>query len=483
MKLTNIFGLTCMFKPVSSKKIACVKDISCVKNISCVKGITYIKDISYVKNIVCVLSVISFLTVSGGEVSAQPGSLQQSYREKVKEYSKEIKASGYSVSAGMEKQKSAKADFLPSLSGNADFQYTGNALQLSKEIPSLGVPVEFTGRNSKYGASLTLAQPLYTGGALKAGLGKATAEKEMAVNESQRVTNNILYDADTYYWNKVALDEIKNVALEYMESVSALADVVKGRVDEGYTDRNDLLMTQVKLNDAEYRYIQACNKAEVARMSMNSFSGVPFDEIIETDTIVQPLADEEIEGDYFTSIYSRPELDIAGNLVEIEKYNSMIASSRYLPSLSVGVSGSYSSPGYDFMKDMDPNYAVYVNLSVPIFEWGKRKNTRRIGEFSVMKAEANRDKIADDIRLEIETARYSYTESVSKVLLTENSLEKAEESENLAKEKYLEGTVSIVEVINAQIYHQDAKINYIQSKLDAQIAKSALLRAMGVIDK
>lgn len=50
------------------------------------------------------------------------------------------------------------------------------------------------------------------------------------------------------------------------------------------------------------------------------------------------------------------------------------------------------------------------------------------------------------------------------------------------KEWLWTGNISIVEVINAQLYHQDAKVNYIQSKLNAQIAKSGLDRAVGRID-
>ena len=63
--------------------------------------------------------------------------------------------------------------------------------------------------------------------------------------------------------------------------------------------------------------------------------------------------------------------------------------------------------------------------------------------------------------------------------LTEKSLEKAAESEQLATDKYKEGEVSIVEVINAQLFHLEAQINHIQSKLNAQIAYSALCRARG----
>jgi len=47
-------------------------------------------------------------------------------------------------------------------------------------------------------------------------------------------------------------------------------------------------------------------------------------------------------------------------------------------------------------------------------------------------------------------------------------------------EKYKEGHLSIVEVINAQLYHLDANINYIQSKRDACFAKSGLERALGL---
>ena len=147
------------------------------------------------------------------------------------------------------------------------------------------------------------------------------------------------------------------------------------------------------------------------------------------------------------------------------------------------MNGSYSSPGYDFNSDLDPNYAIYAKVSVPLFEWGKRRNTRNAGKRGVDIAVENRHKVADNIRLEIETARYAYSQAVQKVLLTESSLQKAAESEEMAMNKYREGTVSVVEVINAQLYHQEAKVNYIQSKLNAQIARSGLYRAVGQINK
>ena len=270
------------------------------------------------------------------------------------------------------------------------------------------------------------------------------------------------------------------VAKDFKESIELLVDVVKDRVNEGYTDRNDLLMAEVKLNDAEYRLVQSLNDAEVARMSMNSFSGIPFDEEVPTDSIVIPLKEEpSYAGIIDMAMTSRPEMLIASGNIDLQKSSARLANSQYMPKLSVGIDGSYSSPGYNFKADLNPNYAIYAKLSVPIFEWGKRRNTRKAGKYAIDMATENQRKVTDNVRLEVETAFYNYSQAVRKVSLTESSLNKAEESKELAFEKYREGNISIVEVINAEIYHLEAKVNFIQSKLNAQIARSGLERARG----
>lgn len=171
--------------------------------------------------------IILCLMCVSAQAQAQHNKLLQEYRTKVKAYNQDIKAAGYAASIQQEKEKSAKADFLPSLSGNANFNYTGNPAELSVAIPSLNEPVSFQGRNAKYGASLTLAQPIYSGGALQVGYDKAKKENESSRYEQMRVTNNIIYDTDVYYWNKVARQEMVTVAEEFKESVATLVEVVK----------------------------------------------------------------------------------------------------------------------------------------------------------------------------------------------------------------------------------------------------------------
>ena len=398
------------------------------------------------------LSFLSFPLI------AQNSDYQAQYREKVLEYNQDLKAAGYNEAMKQEMIKSARADFKPKLSAEGNFNYTGNPLELSIDLPSMNSPLYFQGKDLKYGATLSLSQPIYTGGGIRANYQKARQEKELASNESDRIKSNTLHDADIYYWNAVAQHELVFVAQAFRTSIQQLVDVVRHRVEVEYIARDN---------------------AEIARLALNSFAGVnPSDTLPIDHSVIAlkqfiPLSDE-----IDNAITSRPEYRIAKNKIELQESSRKIADAHFLPQFHIGVDGSYSSPGYNFKSDLDPNYAIYAKLSIPLFEWGKRKSTRNASSYAINMAQQNLSKTQDKIRLEIQTAHYNYKQAIDKVELTESSLSKASESEQMAMERYKEGNVSIVEVINAQLYHQQAQVNYIQSKLNAQMAKTDFERAI-----
>lgn len=414
-------------------------------------------------------------------LQAQESELQKQYRNQVLEYNQDVKTARYNLKMYGELEKSAKADFKPKLSAGGNFSYTGNPAELTLNMPTFGDPLTFQGENMKYGASLSLTQPLYTGGAIRESYKMAQKESNLAAGQSDMIKSQVSYVADVRYWNTVARKEIASVAGSYRQAVGRLADVVRNRVEVEYTGRNDLLMAEVKLNEADYQLMQANNDFEVARMSLNSFAGQSFDKAMPLDTAVieiTAIADLTHEMDIATG--NRPEMRIARDKVDIQQSALKLADSRFKPQLYVGVDGSYSSPGYNFNSDLDPNYAVYAKLSIPLFEWGKRRNTKQASKYRIQMAEQNLSKVNEDIHLEIQTAYYSYSQAVAKVRLTANSLQKASENEALALDRYKEGNISVVEILEAQMYHQQAQLNYIRSKADAQIYRSGFIHALGL---
>lgn len=407
---------------------------------------------------------------------AQQNPLLEKYRSMAVEYSHDLKAADKNIAASIELEKAAQKDLYPKLSGNANFQFTGNPLELTLELPSMGNPVTFEGKDLKYGASVSLLQPVYTGGRLLETIRMAKYRHNVSGFQEEYIRSGIYLQTDMQYWNTVARTEIVRISDDYRNSVASLTQTIRERVDAGLTDRQDLLMMEVKLNEAEYQLLQAKKNLENGLMALNSLIGVELGAPTEVEDSVSMVVVNDVS--LWSDGGGRPELKIATEQIRMAESEKKLVLSKYRPQFYVGVDGSYSSPGYNFRTDMDPNYAVYAKVSVPLFEWGKRKNEKRASSFKVDMATDNLNKVTDGVNLEIRTARNSLRQAMEQAELTRNSLDKARENETMALERYDEGKSSITEVIDAQTYRQIAQMNHVQAKVSAQNYYSELLKAL-----
>ena len=413
-------------------------------------------------------------------VLAQQSTLLEKYRTMALDYIHDLKAAEKNIAASMEVEKSARADLKPKLSGAASFQYTGNPMELTLDIPSIGLSKTVEGKNLNYGGSLSILQPVYTGGRVLESIRMAQHQQALVGNQAKALNDAVCYQTDIQYWSAVARQEIVDVAEDFRNSIAALVKTIKERVEVGLVDPQDLLMAEVKLNEAEYQLLQAQSNFETGRMALNSMIGVRLEQPTELDAQIPIVVVSDSL--WLSTGMGRPEIQMAYDKIRIAESTKKLNDSQFKPQFYVGVEGSYSSPGYNFKKDLDPNYAVYAKVSVPIFEWGKRRSEKRVSSFRIGMAEDNLNKVVDRVELEVSVARKALSQAIERVRLSESSLAKAEENEAKAVERYNEGKVSVVEVIDAQTYRQTSQVNYVQAKAAAQGHYSELIKALHSYD-
>ena len=413
-------------------------------------------------------------------VLAQQSTLLEKYRTMALDYNHDLKAAEKNIAASMEVEKSARADLKPKLSGAASFQYTGNPMELTLDIPSIGLSKTVEGKNLNYGGSLSILQPVYTGGRVLESIRMAQHQQALVGNQAKALNDAVCYQTDIQYWSAVARQEIVDVAEDFRKSIAALVKTIKERVEVGLVDPQDLLMAEVKVNEAEYQLLQAQSNFETGRMALNSMIGVRLEQPTELDAQIPIVVVSDSL--WLSTGMGRPEIQMAYDKIRIAESTKKLNDSQFKPQFYVGVEGSYSSPGYNFKKDLDPNCAVYAKVSVPIFEWGKRRSEKRVSSFRIGMAEDNLNKVVDRVELEVSVARKALSQAIERVRLSESSLAKAEENEAKAVERYNEGKVSVVEVIDAQTYRQTSQVNYVQAKAAAQGHYSELIKALHSYD-
>lgn len=424
-----------------------------------------------------VITLLAALTAAAAEPQTQhPDSLLARYRDMALGYNHDLKAAQRNVAATIELEKAARKDLAPTLSGSADFRYTGNPLELTLDLPGTDGPAHFEGQHLRYGLSLSFMQPVYAGGRLLENIRMAQHRQQLARHEADYFRSAVCYQTDLQYWSAVARAEMMAVAQDYRNAIDTLTCIIRERVEAGLAEPQDLLMAEVKRNEADYQLLRTQNDYATGIMALNSLIGVPLDHTTPVPgTVPVPDRDEAMKAG---NPDSRPEIGMAREQVNLAQSEGRLAVSKYRPQLYVGAGGSFSAPGYDFTHDMDPNYGVQATLSVPITQWGKKRNERQACELQTDAARDRLNRTLDQVALEVATARLSLEQALEQVSLTGNSLEKARQNEAMALERYVEGNISVVEVIEAQTYRLAAQTHFVQAKVSAQGCRSALAKAL-----
>lgn len=408
-------------------------------------------------------------------IAAQPvkDSLLLHYREMALSYDDDLKAATKRIESSLELERAARADRTPSLSAGGDFRYTGNPLEYTAKLPSIGA-LTLQGQELKYGVSATLLQPIYTGGRINSSIRMAETETRMSEAQRELIYTEVCYRVDVQYWTTVARHERMVVAEEYLQSIAELEQIVRERVEAGFSDKQELLTVEVKHNEARYRLMQPQNELKIGRMAFNALIGLP----LETQTPVESSLPEIDAAESTRAEESlHPEIRLAQERINWEKNNLRLRDASYKPQLMVGANAGYFAPGYNFRPDLSPNYTIYAQVSVPILQGGKRHRERKAAEYRIGMAADALHRIETDLEVETNTARTALGEARERVSLASSSLAKAFENERRAMEKYEEGAISVSEVIDAQVYRQTAQENLIAAKAAVQIHLAELSKA------
>ncbi|KXX71035.1 TolC family protein [Flammeovirga sp. SJP92] len=401
------------------------------------------------------------------------------YRKEAIEHEQLVKMAENRVEMGYKNYKAAMSNMMPKIGASADYWYVQNPLQMAlPDDPRFGELAGQTmgqGAQNQYGLYTSLTQPIYRGGQLKERKNRAEIKHKMASEQLEITSQDVIMATDLQYWQSVAQNELVFAMKNYKNDLSRIAGLVENKVEVGTLDQSDLLMTEVRVNRADLAVIQAENDLKVYKMSLNRILGRPFeDEITLIDSIeLEHFQTHEME------MSVRPEYKVAEYKVEERIKDMNIVKSTYRLQFSGVVTGSYSSPGYNFQPGAVPNVQAGLMMSIPIFHGGRKQHLVASQQLKVHNEQLALERTKELLDLEIAQKRVAWQNSLKENTVAKMSLVKAKQNATVMEERFEEGVIDILEVIDSQLYLEQAVIEYIQSKLKAQIQWTYYVRSMG----
>ena len=337
-----------------------------------------------------------------------------------------------------------------------------------------------------FAGAVTLTQPVFMGGTIKALNDIATYAGKAAVAGRNAVVQEVTYTVDQSYWLVVSLKAKKKLAESFVELVDSLHSNVQAMYDEGVATRSDVLTVDVKLNEAKIMLIKVNDGLTLARMNLAQVCGLPAD-------TEMTLSDEEFEGipshapQYtaeMSDVYSRrQDLEALRQGINVLKGREKIVLGTMLPKLGVFGSYQFSTPNLNngFSKKVGGGFTVGAALTVPIWHWGGRYNHLKSAKSATRAQELMLEDMEEKIRLQVSQARFKFQEAFKTYDMTKSSLRSAEENLRNAELAYNEGLMTANDVILAQTGWLKANSENIDAAIGIRLCDVYLSKVLGTL--
>lgn len=442
----------------------------------------------------------ALLTVlAGSMVAAQPLELTlEKARQLALENNPQVKLAEEAVNKAEAQVLAARGGLLPSVSAFSSYQrawdpQTTVIPNFLKETvlainPAAVVPdyLEMAfGLENTLAYGLSLSQPLFLGGALRnsyrlAGHGSAISKAQL-----QSARQSVLLNVTNSYYSVLFARAVVDVTRQGLAASQENLDQVQQFRATGKASDFDVLRAEVQVANYKPQVVSAENNARLAESQLLMVLGLEqqTDLAIQGALIYEPCDLLQVTAAELTAIAlrERAEVTMLQQQGQIAQRQLALARAASLPNVMLSTTYQYQiqSDDLDFGgADAYKSFNSSLSLSVPLFTgWTNRAKIQQ-ARVGIDEARYQEKSLLRSIELEVEAAYFSMKEAEENVSTQSKIIASAQEALRLARLRYSEGASTQLEVMNAEVALNQARMNYQRTLFDYNIAWAQLKKAL-----
>ena len=369
----------------------------------------------------------------------------------------------------------ARAGYYPQLTFQSSYQRIGPSSY--QRIDPSPTSIINTDPYNQYSNTLSLSQTIFDFGKTYNQVQIQSLGKESSQADLQDITEQVILGVKQAYYGYLKAKMSRDVALETVNQFQQHYEIAKVFFETGKSSKIDVTSAEVNLSNAKINLLKAENALRIAKITLTNAMGIinAAEYEIKDELAYRPY-EISLEEALQNAYKNRP--DLLSTLKKKEGLEKTIDLTKkgYLPVLSGGAAYDYT--GNDLV--MDPAWSVGVTLTFPLFTGLSTKYQVDEAKANLDVLKANEDLLMQKVYLQVETAYLSLKEATERISVGEIIVKQAEETVELAKGRYSAGVGSSIEITDAMIKLNNAKMTYINALSDYAVAQANLEKAMGV---
>lgn len=407
------------------------------------------------------------------------------------EHSPLLHASEYAVAIAKEDIESANAARLPQLDLHESYMKSNNPTAVFGTLLNQG---RFTSADfdverlvspdavDNYRFDLSLNQSIYRGNRTTLGIKRARLGADVSRARLEETKQHVLYRVtEAFYEILFAKAQVKT-AQEAETIARTNLRYIQSRFDAGVTVKSDVLEAEVRLSSVREALIIAKHSVKVAMVVLQHTIGLSEAVDVEGDLMAIHARSRTLDTDDTSPLELRPDYHALQGQLDQAEVGTKLAKSSFLP--SVDIQSIYERNTAGPFSNGASNYSVFAVFRLNLFSGlSDRANVRR-SLAQVKRQQQLLEVKRREIVVEVERERLVVEAAWERNVVTEGTVEQAEENLRIIRNRYRSGIAPVIDLLTAEMVLNTAKLQRLNARYDFHVglARQALVQGrMGLI--
>lgn len=362
----------------------------------------------------------------------------------------------------------ARAGRLPDINATLSFSYIGDGFTTKRNFSDYQkAPIPHYGN----ALSLSVYQPVYTGGAVTSGIKLAELKLTASRYATELQRDNIRFQLTGFYLDIYKYTNLRGVVENNIAQARKVLDEMQARYEQGVALKNDITRYELLVSNLELQLVKINNTIDILNNNLVTIAGLPQGTEIRPDsTILERSLPARSESAWQNEASANsPVLRLAQSRVDISRKAEDLTKSERLPKIGLQAGWSIDGPILVEVPPINRNLSYwYVGVGISYNISSLFKTNKSLSRSRAATINATDELVAaqENTELAVRADYIRYLESYEELNTQQKSVELAERNYNTVFTRYSADMALITDMLDAANAKLDAEQQLVNARIN-----------------
>lgn len=388
--------------------------------------------------------------------------------ESAERNSAQLRPSFSAVEEANQEIRVARAGRLPDINASLSFSYIGDGFTTKRNFSDYQkAPIPHYGN----ALSLSVSQPVYTGGAITSGIQLAELKLTASRYATELQRDNIRFQLTGFYLDIYKYTNLRGVVENNIAQARKVLDEMQARYEQGVALQNDITRYELLVSNLELQLVKINNTIDILNNNLVTIAGLPNGTVIVPDSAIldKSLPSQSESSWQIEASVNSPMLKLAQSKVDISRKAEELTKSERLPKIGLQAGWSIDGPILVEVPPINRNLSYwYVGVGVSYNISSLFKTNKSLSRSHAATVHATDELVAarENTELAVRADYIRYLESYEELNTQQKSVELAERNYNTVFTRYSADMALITDMLDAANSKLDAEQQLVNARIN-----------------